>query len=55
MCVRALGGVPGGVLGLEVAPQLVVVDRDLEVGEQPPDEPRILDLFDRPGTQKNGS
>jgi hypothetical protein len=37
---------PRLVLGLEEAPELVVVDFDPEVAEQPPHELRVLDLLD---------
>jgi hypothetical protein len=43
------------VLGLEVAPELVVFDLDAEVGQQPPNEAGVLDLSIVPGAQKSGS
>jgi Ca2+:H+ antiporter len=42
-------GRPGCVLGFEVAVELVVADLDLEVAEELPDEPRVLDLLERAG------
>src|SRR6266516_623640 len=38
---------PGGVLGLEEAPELLIRDLDPEVAEQLAHEPRILDLLER--------
>jgi len=42
------------VLGLEVAPELVVVDLDAEVGKQPTNEAGVLSSI-VPGAQKSGS
>src|ERR671925_590714 len=40
---------PGCMLSLEEAPELLVRDRDPEVLEQLPHEPRVLDLLEGPG------
>ena len=44
-------GRPRRVLGLEEARQPVLVGLDTELGEQLPDESRVLDLLDRPGRE----
>src|SRR3954465_5657327 len=46
---EATGRVPRDVLRLEEAPQLVVVKRDAEVGEELADQPRVFDLLDLAG------